>query len=133
MSLRGLNHITVAVRDLDRSFRFYVSLLGMTPRARWARGAYLSLGDLWYCLSCDDSEPARDYGHVAFDVAAVDFPAVRDALLAAGVEQWKANSSEGDSLYILDPDGHRLEIHAGSLQTRLQSLRERPYDGLVLF
>ena len=131
--LRGLSHITVAVRDLDRSFDFYVSLLGMTPRARWARGAYLSLDGLWFCLSCDDSQPDADYGHIAFDVAAKDFADMCDTLRAAGVREWKENSSEGDSLYLLDPDGHKLEIHSGSLESRLESLETRPYDGLVLY
>ena len=33
----------------------------------------------------------------------------------ASWEAWKNNSSRRDSLYLLDPDGHRLEIHAGNL------------------
>lgn len=51
--LHGLNHLTLATGDLDRSFAFYVDLLGCRPRVRWARGAYLTLGNLWICLSCD--------------------------------------------------------------------------------
>ena len=42
----------------------------------------------------------------------------------------KNNSSEGDSLYFLDLDKNRLEIHAGSLQSRLKSLAKEPYKGL---
>lgn len=49
--LTGLNHLTLAVSDLDRSFEFYRHLLGFTPHARWQGGAYLSLGALWLCLS----------------------------------------------------------------------------------
>lgn len=29
--LRGLNHITISVSDLEQSFIFYVNLLGMIP------------------------------------------------------------------------------------------------------
>jgi hypothetical protein len=46
------------------------------------------------------------------------------------VKQWQVNSSEGDSLYIEDPDGHKLELHSGSLATRLESLKTKPYEGL---
>ncbi|HEX5514181.1 MAG TPA: glutathione transferase, partial [Gammaproteobacteria bacterium] len=46
---------------------------------------------------------------------------------------WKDNKSEGDSLYFLDPDGHKLEIHVGDLESRLAALREKPYEGLQLF
>lgn len=43
--LKGLNHVTLAVNDLDESFVFYSALLGFKPHAKWTRGAYLSLGD----------------------------------------------------------------------------------------
>lgn len=70
--LTGLNHLTLAVSDLDRSFEFYRHLLGFTPHARWQGGAYLSLGALWLCLSRDEAraqQSARDYTHYAFSVA----------------------------------------------------------------
>jgi len=51
--LTGLNHITVAVKDLERSLEFYVSTLGMKPKVKWENGAYLTTGDLWLCLSVD--------------------------------------------------------------------------------
>jgi hypothetical protein len=34
-------------------------------------------------------------------------------------------------VYFLDPDGHRLEVHAGSLESRLASALGN-YDGIVL-
>jgi len=131
--LKGLNHITVAVNDLDKSFSFYVDLLGMQPHAKWNKGAYLSLGELWFCLSFDEASPSKDYSHIAFDVSASNFPTLKSQLLSAGIEQWKQNKSEGDSLYILDPNGHKLELHVGSLAKRLESLQKKPYDGLQLY
>jgi len=128
--LSGLNHITLAVRDLERSLSFYVSLLGCTPRVRWTRGAYLSLGALWLCLSVEESRPGDDSSHIALSISADDFHDFAGRLDDSGIIRWKPNRSEGDSLYILDPDGHKLEIHVGDLDTRLQHLREKPYQGL---
>nr|WP_238991635.1 FosG/FosC2-related fosfomycin resistance glutathione transferase [Vibrio diabolicus] len=123
----GLNHITIAVSDLDRSLQFYRETLGFTAHAKWDNGAYLSIGELWFCLSHD--EPC--YTHVAFDIEPKEFEAFAKRIVSLGAEVWKENKSEGQSLYILDPDGHKLEIHSGSLKSRLESLRTKPYSGLV--
>ena len=131
--LNGLNHITIAVKDLDKSFTFCVDLLGMKPHAKWNKGAYLSLGELWFCLSCDEPIPNQDYTHIAFDISASNFPKLKSQLMSAGIKQWKQNKSEGDSLYILDPNGHKLELHVGNLAMRLESLKTNPYDGLQLY
>ena len=138
--LSGLNHITLATRDLQKSLDFYVTLLGFQLRAKWNGGAYLSLGELWFCLACESGKAiigeqgfsARDYSHIAFSIAAEDFSGFSSLLLAKDVKQWKENKSEGASLYILDPDGHQLEIHVGSLHSRLKSLDESRYPGLEL-
>ena len=130
----GLNHLTLAVADLDRAFGFYVDTLGCTPRARWARGAYLSCGPLWLCLSLDASTaPSTDYTHVALDARADEMDAWRARLSAASAPLWQDDTSEGESIYFLDPDGHRLELHAGSLESRLAAVREAPYEGMVVF
>jgi hypothetical protein len=41
---------------------------------------------------------------------------------------WQENRSEGASLYFLDPDGHKLEIHAGDWQTRLAAMKQDPWE-----
>ena len=121
--IRGLNHLTLAVRDLDRAVPFYAEGLGARLVRRWPGGAYLTLGDLWLCLSLDRSaEGGRDYTHAAFDVSAGEFDAAVGRLRAAGAREWKQNRSEGESHYFLDPDGHRLELHVGTLQSRLAAV-----------
>ncbi|WP_336620807.1 fosfomycin resistance glutathione transferase [Janthinobacterium sp.] len=134
--LTGLNHLTLAVRDLERSLIFYRNTLGLRLHARWDRGAYLSAGDLWLCLTLDArpgdaSLASSGYTHTAFSIAAADFAAFAVKLREAGVPEWKRNRSEGDSLYFLDPDGHQLEAHAGSLATRLAACRASPYQAMV--
>lgn len=64
--LSGLNHLTLAVTDVNRSVRFYHELLQLQLDATWDNGAYLSLPGVWVCLSLDPlrvSAPAVDYTH----------------------------------------------------------------------
>ncbi|QIA65014.1 fosfomycin resistance glutathione transferase [Vibrio astriarenae] len=129
--ISGLNHITIAVSNLERSMSFYRDILGFTARAKWDRGAYLSAGELWFCLSLDDPCPKTDYTHLAFDIESKEFGSFAKHLISLGVEVWKEHQSEGMSLYILDPDGHKLEIYSGSLETRLEALKEKSYNGFV--
>jgi len=134
--LSGLNHLTLAVRDVDRSVAFYRSLLGCRVRAIWNAGAYLSLGDLWLCLSLDPkrhAEPAPDYTHYAFSIAADQFAIFSERLREHGVVEWRQNRSEGDSLYFLDPDGHKLEAHVGDFESRIEECRLHPYEGMRFF
>ncbi|WP_448680340.1 VOC family protein [Pseudomonas nicosulfuronedens] len=133
--LSGLNHLTLAVTNLSRSISFYQAL-GARLRASWADGAYLTLGDLWLCLSLSErrqQEACQDYTHYAFTVAQGSFATVRERLLALPVEAWKDNRSEGDSFYFLDPDGHRLEVHVGTLESRLAECQRRPYRDMQFF
>lgn len=134
--LTGLNHLTLAVCDLERSFAFYTTVLGARPHARWDTGAYLGLGSLWLCLSLDALRAAvtqQDYTHCAFGIASADFAAFVARLRAQGVREWKSNRSEGDSFYFLDPDGHQLEAHVGDLHSRLAACRAQPYAGMRFF
>lgn len=134
--ITGINHVTLAVRDLERSFSFYTAVVGLKPVAKWARGAYLLAGDGWICLSLDAETrhgPQAEYTHLAFSVDPAAFGDCTKAIRSRDVVLWKENRSEGDSLYFLDPDGHKLEIHAGDLQSRLAALREQPYAGLELY
>ncbi|WP_163575101.1 fosfomycin resistance glutathione transferase [Halomonas faecis] len=134
--ITGINHVTLAVSDLPRAFAFYTEVLGLKPIAKWTSGAYLQAGDDWICLSLDAetrNSPHPDYTHLAFSVPSLAFNDTAEAIRASNATIWKQNSSEGDSLYFLDPDGHKLEIHSGDLNSRLAALRERPYDGLEWF
>lgn len=113
--ITGINHITLAVRDVERAFHFYRELLGFKPLCKWPRGAYFLVGDTWFCLNEDaQRNPSTDYTHVAFSVEQKDFAAMVKRLEDAGIESFKKNSSEGDSFYFTDPDGHKLEIHVGN-------------------
>ena len=127
--ITGLNHLTIAVSDLSRSFDFYVEVLGFEPQGLWNEGAYLSAGDLWLCLILENAIPAKDYTHYAFSVNDIDFASSVRKLEDYGSTCWKNNVSEGSSHYFLDPDGHKLEIHCGDLKSRLKAVELKPYSG----
>ena len=124
--ISGINHITFAVSDLDRSLCFYRDVLGCTEVYSWKGGAYLEAGSLWICLSEDASASGNvDYTHVAFTVCPEGFTLLSANVIESGAKIWKDNLSEGDSLYFCCPDGHRLELHVGDLQPRLRAIEER--------
>ena len=133
MTITGISHVTLVVVDLDRALGFYVSTLGARLRARWKRGAYLDLAGVWLCLELGPSSPAQDDSHLAFSVNSASFAIVSENVRGSGAKVWKENRSEGDSVYFEDPDGHKLEIHVGDLQSRLAACRNEPYDEMQFF
>ena len=135
LRVSGLNHVTLAVNDISRSVRFYRDVLGCRLRTEWDQGAYLEAGSLWLCLSFDvlaSADPHPDYTHIAFDVSADAFEGLSDRVRLQAII-WKENRSEGRSLYVLDPDGHKLDLHVGTLESRLAHYRANPLKGRHIF
>ncbi|WP_305856695.1 VOC family protein [Balneatrix alpica] len=126
--LQGLNHLTLTVNELERSLAYY-QRLGFKPLVRWAKGAYLTQADIWLCLNLGHAKPSEDYSHIAFSVDVAEFARLQQQL--ADLPCWQQNQSEGESLYLLDPDGHKLELHVGGMASRLASLKQHPYAGLI--
>ena len=127
--IEGINHINFAVSDLEKSFDFYRDVLGFTPIVKWHEGAYFLAGQDWICLYLDpkrEATPSPCYTHVAFSVTQEDFEALSQRIQNAGTILWKDNLSEGNSLYFLDPSGHKLEIHVGDWKSRSFFKKENP-------
>jgi catechol 2,3-dioxygenase-like lactoylglutathione lyase family enzyme len=84
--IASINHLTLSVPDVDRSFRFYVDTLGLKPLARWRRGRTSA-------PAIEPSAPPDDRGHegpqsVAFDAAMLrPCDLVRERLPLEGLEQ----------------------------------------------
>jgi len=134
--IQGINHITLSVRDIEQSFHFYEMILGMEPLEKWPMGAYLLAGDMWLALVVDEDVrelPLPEYTHIAFTVSQDNFVRMSQQIIQNDTILWQENQTEGDSLYFLDPDGHKLEIHASDLTTRLQMAQERLWPGLKIF
>jgi catechol 2,3-dioxygenase-like lactoylglutathione lyase family enzyme len=136
MMITGVNHITLSVHNLKESVEFYQEVLGFKLAAIWDRGAYLLAGDLWLCLTLDTrtrTEALREYTHIALNTKPSDFESLCQQIINSGTVIWKENLSEGDSLYFLDPNGHKLEIHCNTLQDRLEACKKNPYSGMIFY
>lgn len=120
--ITAINHMTLACLDISASFAFYKDVLGFKPLVKWDKGAYFLVGDLWFCLNADANRKANPcYTHYAFTVNKNDFDAMSKRIKSSGSTIFKDNSSPGESLYFLDPDGHKLEIHVGDWRSRIRA------------
>ncbi|WP_375498699.1 VOC family protein [uncultured Nostoc sp.] len=134
--ITGINHITLSVRDLEESINFYTNVLDFRLLAKWMKGAYLSVGDIWLALILDQKvreSPIPEYTHIGLTVSIEDFPILSQRIQQSGSKIWQENKSEGASLYFLDPNDHKLEIHASDLKTRIKSAKASPWEGLEFF
>lgn len=123
----GVNHITLAIKNIDASFAFYRDVLELKPLCKWNKGAYFLVNGFWLCLNVDDKrEPSSCYTHYAFSVAEEDFEIISQKIICSGATIFKANTSPGNSFYFLDPDGHKLEIHVGNWEDRLAFKKSNP-------
>jgi catechol 2,3-dioxygenase-like lactoylglutathione lyase family enzyme len=134
-TISGLNHLTLAVGDLERSVAFYLELLGFSIRMRGPSSAYLQAGSLWLSLVLDPEVrqgPLPEYSHVAFSVSPAELPLLADKLTAAGVARWQ-EPDHSNSFYFLDPDGHKLELHAGDIHSRCAARAALREPGVAVY
>jgi catechol 2,3-dioxygenase-like lactoylglutathione lyase family enzyme len=132
--ITGLNHLTLAVRNLHRSISFYSGLLGFSIRMQGTSSAYLEAGTLWLALVLDPEArraALSEYTHAAFSVATAELPLLVERLTNAGVACWQQSESP-ESFYFVDPDGHKLELHCGNLRSRLAARAKQSESGLAV-
>lgn len=130
INVKRIDHITLVVKDLENSRKFYVDLLGMQeverPGFRFA-GAWYQVGDaqIHLILEHPESGPARSdvpeeceisrTRHFAFEVA--DAHATADLLRGLEIEIVAGPKQRPDGptqLYIFDPDRHLVELYSYS-------------------
>jgi catechol 2,3-dioxygenase-like lactoylglutathione lyase family enzyme len=128
IEIKGLDHVVLRVRDLDTSLGFYRDVLGCPVERRLDE---LGLVQLRAGTSLIDLVPldsplgrhggagpgaeGRNLDHFALTLARFDEAALREALLAAGVEPGDVAmrygaEGQGPSMYLQDPDGNVVEL-----------------------
>lgn len=130
MKVTGFSHITLNVRDLQRSLEFYNGILGMTIRHRGRSDAYLEWGSAWVCLveRKDTKDHAGGFAgmdHVAFAIAEHGFKEALDILKQNNVTivRGPIQRGVGWSVNFVDPDGIQLELHTSTLDERMEIWR----------
>lgn len=124
--VRQIDHVTLVVRHLERSRRFYVDVLGMEPAQRPGfrfPGLWFQAGTTQIHLIEEhpESGPAEVFrpeqclvsrtAHFAFEVE--DALAARDRLAELGIPLADGPKTRPDGptqIYVFDPDGYLVEL-----------------------
>jgi catechol 2,3-dioxygenase-like lactoylglutathione lyase family enzyme len=122
-----INHISIGVRDIARTKRFYDAVLGPIGYTCLSEGegslGYGGQGVVFWISTTDHPVPADDRSglHICFDAptrAGVD--AFHAAALGNGGRDNGAPGLRADyganyyAAFVVDPDGYRIEAYCGS-------------------
>jgi len=132
--IEGLSHLTFIVRDLERTSRLIVDVLGgrevyASGEATFsiAREKFFLAGGVWIAIMEGEPLKERTYNHVAFKVPEQDLEVLRRKIEALGLEVRQSRprvDGEGASIYFHDWDNHLFELHTGTLDDRLRRYAE---------
>lgn len=125
MSITGMNHAVLYVRDARSTERFYTDVLGFRTIIEHPQGAFIFMRapgsqnhhDIaFFSIGAEaaDSEAGRrtvGMYHIAWEVPTLDdLEAMRVRLSDAGVLIGASNHGANKSLYARDPDGLEFEV-----------------------
>lgn len=125
--IRELGHVSLFVRDLEASRRFYRDILGLaeTGLGKGGRIAFFSAGRHHHDVSCElaraDGPGPQPKGvpglyHIAFEVGASleELAAARRWVEAQGLKPFGETDT---SFSVSDPDGHEIELYVDRRST----------------
>jgi catechol 2,3-dioxygenase-like lactoylglutathione lyase family enzyme len=114
----GLDHVAIAVDDVERSRRFYAEVLGFerayeewdVPVVMAANGTGVAIFHKGLHPGEGDGLPDVRILHIAFRVDRAGFERAHAELAERGLEPRFSDHGISHSLYFNDPDGHQLEL-----------------------
>jgi catechol 2,3-dioxygenase-like lactoylglutathione lyase family enzyme len=134
MQLEGIDHVALAVRDVEQSARWYIDILGFERRydGMW-EGIPTFIGKentaiaLFPIRNGHSKSPARSSGirmlHLAFRANRENFLGAQQELKKRGIKFEFQDHEISHSIYFRDPDGYELEITTYNLEKRAASPR----------
>lgn len=119
--VQHLDHVAIAVRDIDESIEWYTKTLGLEHRPIWeGEPQMLYAGETAIALfnvEGDRIEMSREeraerltVQHFAFKADRANFKRAQEEFREQGIEFRFADHGVCHSIYISDPDGHAIEI-----------------------
>ncbi len=130
MKLKGMHHIGVNVRDLDRALVFYTEVLGFEVTERYAeniRHVMLGTGSTGlHLFETRDLEfqdalttlSEQGYAHIAFETTRELFPGIIEELKRQQIPfKGPLVMGRAESVHFKDPDGNSLEIRCEAQAT----------------
>ena len=121
MKVQNIDHVAITVSDLKRSLAWYRDVLGLERRHEEEWGdvpTMMCAGETCVALFPSDmAEPQAvdvrktvSMRHFAFRVDRANFEVAQARFREQGIEFESADHGIAQSVYISDPDGHRIEI-----------------------
>ena len=121
LKVTEINHVVLHVANLERSRRFYTEVLGFEDRTLkvnpgQATSPHQAMSFLLggsqgldlFEVPEGDVHGGEEMNHMALSVQAADIAEVSAALKKAGIEV--SGWTPRNTVFISDPDGHRIEI-----------------------
>ena len=119
MELKGIDHVAVGVRDVKRSAKWYIEVLGFERLYDGAWNGvptFVGKGNTGLALFPANQEPKTSAHrevrmlHLAFRASRKNFLAAQRELEERGIKFEFQDHEISHSIYFRDPDGHALEI-----------------------
>jgi catechol 2,3-dioxygenase-like lactoylglutathione lyase family enzyme len=119
MQLQGIDHVALAVRDVERAADWYVEVLGLERlhAEEWKVPVFVGKGDTGIALFPIEDAAGRkspdERGsmlHLAFRTDGAGFTKAREELNKRGIKFRFEDHGIAHSIYFSDPDGINLEI-----------------------
>jgi catechol 2,3-dioxygenase-like lactoylglutathione lyase family enzyme len=125
MHLEGIDHVAIGVRDIERSAKWYIDVLGFERlhHGMWnGVPTFIGKGTTGVALFPASHETKSSTHreirmlHLAFRADRENFLAAQRELQKRGIKFEFQDHEISHSIYFRDPDGHQLEITTYDLE-----------------
>lgn len=129
--IEGLSHITLIVKDLERTDRLFSDIFGAeevydsgSKKHSLFKEKFFLIGGIWVAIMESEDIKSETYHHVSFKISDSEYDIYKEKLGAFDIRMRESRpriEGEGRSLYFYDYDNNLFELHTGTLEERLDN------------